>query len=586
MTDKQHKDDLARVSHQNSVTDFARGVEERPPGGFFHNSVRAALEATPVGQALAQRTNFEGHALNEMLDLVEQTNPEDLESSGNALWAARDAIEAAAKELDGHIDNVHWVGESGDAFRKWGRSLVTSTKGLSDFAGSAGDQIMAAATGLASVRKAMPDRDTRTDPKAVADFPKAKRVETNDAYTAAVQVEKNRQEAINQMNRLSSYYTVSEEQLASLKAPEFQTMPDVGVPEPPPRRTPMDPGSSASAQSGGAGSAGVAGHGASFASAGGHSGVHGSSDTSVSDVAGRSVQPDRPIGTTIDSVGTLPPASPTTVTGSTPPAPGAPGPGSGQTGPPGNGYPIPTPNGTPGRTAGSGGARTPASAQGKAGTAGLGQAHPARATGRGAPSQMGHAGAGQTTAKGNTSGTRPAPMGRGITGGAPRSTGGAMPRANGTPATGAGRSNGVVGGRPMSAAGPSANGGTRIPRGTVIGAEGAQNARHTAVGPGQRGVIGAPDSALRPGSGTPMPRGGTGTPDGVTGRSAGQNSAARAQRNGMTRGGAGLVRGSGNVGNPADPRKTHDAPRPDHLAEDDEAQPPTQPRRDVPPVNN
>ncbi|MFI1052527.1 hypothetical protein ACH4U3_43590 [Streptomyces griseoruber] len=586
MTEKQHKADLARVSHQNSVTDFARGVEERPQGGLFHNTVRAALEATPVGQALAQRTNFEGHALNEMLDLVEQTNPEDLESSGNALWAARDAIEAAAKELDGHIDNVHWVGESGDAFRKWGRSLVTSTRGLSDFAGSAGDQIMAAATGLASVRKAMPERDTRTAPKAVADFPKAKRVETNDAYTAAVQVEKSRQEAINQMNRLSSYYTVSEEQLAALKAPEFQTMPDVGVPEPPPRRTPMDPGSSAPAQSGGAGSAGVVGHSGSVASATGHIGVHGSSDTSASDTVGRSVHPDRPIGTNIDSVGTLPPDSPPRVTGSIQPATGAPGPGSGQAGPPGNGYPIPMPNGTPGRAMGSGGARTPVAAQGKTGTGGLGNSNPARAMGRGATNQMGHPAAGQTTAKGNASGTRPSPMSRGVTGGTPRSTGGTPPGAHGTPATGAGRSNGVIGGRPTSPAGPSAKEGTRIPRGTVIGAEGAQNARSTAGGPGRRGVFGAPDPAVRPGPGVPMSRGGTGMPEGVTGRTAAQNSVARAERNGMTRGGAGLVRGSGSLGNPADARKTHGAPRPDHTVEDEETHLPTHPRRDEPPVNN
>ncbi|MEV6184403.1 hypothetical protein AB0M07_46775, partial [Streptomyces sp. NPDC052015] len=89
MTDKQHKADLDRVASQNSITDFARGVEERPRGGLFNNLVRSAVDATPFGQAMHGRTNFELHDLNQMLDLVEQTNPEDLESSARPLGAKR-----------------------------------------------------------------------------------------------------------------------------------------------------------------------------------------------------------------------------------------------------------------------------------------------------------------------------------------------------------------------------------------------------------------------------------------------------------------------------------------------------------------
>ncbi|MER5436524.1 hypothetical protein [Streptomyces sp. NPDC002588] len=580
MTDKQHQADLARVNHQNSFTDFARGMEERPGGGFFHNTVRAALEATPVGQALQQRTNFERHELNEMLDLVEQTNPEDLESSGNALWAARDAIEAAATELDGHIENVHWVGESGDAFRKWGRSLVTSTKGLSDFAGSAGDQIMAAATGLASVRKAMPTRDTRSTPTPVKDIPKSEQVASNDEYTAAVQVEKNRQEAINQMNRLSSYYTVSAEQLASLKAPEFTVMPDVGVP--PPVRS-VDPGPGESASGGtqdGVSRALPTPH------ASGHVVVHSDSDstTSSKDVAGRIVYPDHPVGTDIDSVGVIPEPTVAPPVGAAPATTGTAGPDNGQPGGFGGGYPTSMSNGTSG--SGSGSIRNPVSAQGRTGN-GPGNSAPGRAVGRGSTNQMGHTGApGQTTTKGSTSGARPSPMGRGVTGGTPRSTGGTTPRVNGAPATGAGRANGVVGGRPTSSAGPSANGGARLPRGTVGGAEGAPNARSTAGGAGQRGVFGAPETAVRPGSRATTPRGGAGAPEPVSGRPAAHNSVARAERNGMTRGGTGLVRGPAKQGNSAGGQNTQEESRPDYLAEDEETHVPTKPRRDVPPVIN
>lgn len=581
MTDKQHKADLERVSQQNSLTDFARGVEEGPGDGFFHRAVRSALEATPVGQALQQRTNFEGHALNEMLDLVEQTNPEDLESSGNALWAARDAIEAAATELDGHIENVHWVGESGEAFRKWGRSLVTSTKGLSDFAGSAGDQITAAATGLASVRSAMPARDTRTDPKALSQIPKAKQVESNDEYTAAVQVEKNRQEAINQMNRLSSYYTVSEEQLASLKAPEFTIMPDVGVPRPVRSVDPV-PGESVSGGTQDAGSRAVTSPHASV-----HVVGHGAGDSvaPAKNVDGRITYPDHPVGTNIDSLGTLPEPSIVPPIGGTSASTGGPGPVGGQTIAYGGGYPNPLSNGMPGR--GPDGIRNPVSAQGRV-SGGTSNSVPGRAVSRGPVNQMGQAGApGQATAKGSASGARPSPMGRGVTGGTPRSAGGVVPRANGGPTTGAGRANGVVGGRPRTSGGPSSNGGAKMPRGTVIGAEGAPNSRSTAGGFGQRGVFGAPEPTARPGSSAPaQQRGSAGTSEAVTGRPAAHNSVARAERNGMTRGGAGLVRGSADQRNPADGQKAQETQRPDYVAEDEETHMPTTVRRDVPPVIN
>ncbi|MCE0446097.1 hypothetical protein LT493_18255 [Streptomyces tricolor] len=82
-----------------------------------------------------------------MIDLVEETDPEDLESSGKALWDARDAIKKAADDLKDHMDKVPWVGTSGDAFREWGDNLVINTHHLSDFAGAAGDQITAAAVG-------------------------------------------------------------------------------------------------------------------------------------------------------------------------------------------------------------------------------------------------------------------------------------------------------------------------------------------------------------------------------------------------------------------------------------------------------
>lgn len=180
------------------------------------------------------KTNFEGHALNAMIDMVESAKPEDLELAGTALLNAQTAIEDAAEELEGHITRVDWEGESGEAFRKWGANLVIHARKLAAFADAAGTQITAAATGLASVRSAMPPRDTREDPKAVADIPTPKQTESNAEYAAAVKAEKDRQEAINQMNRLASFYAVSEEIMAAQEPPTFEPMPDVGVPKPQP----------------------------------------------------------------------------------------------------------------------------------------------------------------------------------------------------------------------------------------------------------------------------------------------------------------------------------------------------------------
>ncbi|MFJ5310239.1 hypothetical protein [Streptomyces sp. NPDC088350] len=606
MTDHQHKADLRRVAGQNQFTDLARGVEERPResgllAGLVYSPVRAVVESTSEGQAVHdsvhgpskdRRTNFENRPLNEMIDLVERTNPEDLESSGKALWDARDAIKAAAEELSGHIDKVQWAGESGDAFRKWGSELVIQTQSLSTFAGGAGDQITAAAMGLASVRSAMPARDTQVARKHPATFTAAEKVANKDEYTAAVRVEKDRQEAINQMNRLSSYYVVSKDELAALNstAPEFTSMPDVGVPQPE-VRLPSDASTKSSPDhTQGTNAVSVAGHHNTVLSTTGDSDKHVVSDVRppAKNVTSHVAPPDIPTRTNIDSVGTLPPATTVPTTVHNPPGMGAPATGGGTGNAFDSGFGTPMPNGPLGRsTGGSGGLRNPVSAQGRSGSSDLRNSNTGRSASRGPTSQMGRAvETGRSLTKGSAAGAKPSPMGRGVTGGTPRASGTATPRANGGSATGAGRSNGVVGGRPTNGTGNSAKGGSRIPRGNVIGAEETTGSRSVPGRPGQRGVFGAPDAAARPASSSSRARGGTGASESVTAVPTERKSVARAERNGMTRGGSGLVRGPGSQGKPGDKERADGASCPDHLVEDEETHLPIQPRRDVPPAVN
>ncbi|MEV5613229.1 hypothetical protein [Streptomyces sp. NPDC052225] len=590
MTDDKHTADHERVSQQNSFTNFAQDVEDNDKGGGWVNGIfRAVVSVTPVGQALAARkSDFENHDLNTMLDMVHQTNPEDLETSGTALWDARDAIKSAASELDGHITKVHWVGESGDSFREWGGKLVTYAEQLSTYAGSAGDQLSAASAGLASVRSAMPPRDTRPNAGQRPDqLPVAKQVDGNKDYEAAVAVEKDRQEAINQMNRLSSYYVVSAEQLETLQQnpPKLEAMPDVGVPRP--ARHGIEDGSSQGSTSGaGTGSTATVRDEHRHASVAETVGTD-STSPHRKVVEGTITYPDNPVGTEIDSVGTLP--SPTATSPSTGPAPVTGGPNP--TGPSansfGNGYIPPMTSAGAGRNVGPAGTRSPYAAQGRtAGTSGTGSQSAARSMGRGGAGEMGRA---TSTARGGVTGGKNAPMGRGITGGTPRA-GGSTPRAAGGPTTGAGRSNGVVGGRPTNArTGTSGQNGSRIPRGSVMGAEGAAgNSRSTTGRVGQRGVIGAPGSTAsgaKPTGANPAGMKSGGAPrEAVTGNPASRGSAARAERNGMTRGGSGLVRGPGRNGEPNE-EETEASERPDYVVEDVNTHLPAN-RRDVPPVVN
>ncbi|PWI11086.1 hypothetical protein DIZ27_06655 [Streptomyces sp. NWU339] len=599
MTDEQHEQDLERVSGQNSFTDLTRHAEEHPSSGFLRGAidsmVRAAAEKTPYGRAMHGRTNFDEHRLNDMIDLVEKTNPEDMEASGKALWDARDAISDAAKELDGRIEKVHWVGESGEAFRKWGRSLVISTYGLSDFAGGAGDQISAAAVGLAAVRGSMPLRDTRPTEKALRpeQMPTPKQVEGNAEYAEAVRVEKDRQEAINQMNRLSSYYAVAREQLVELKSPEFKAMPDVGVPRPTPGVVDTD-----SAQGGGAsaaahqatGATGSASHQPAVAQAE-RGEIRGAKDVPLRpvDSSRPPAEPDIAVGTTIDSVGTLPPLTPS-IPGDVAPTVGAPGGSSSANNGFANGYGTPVGNMISRKgTSGSGGLRGPVSAQGRTGAAGVNNMSPGR-PGNGPVGQMGRTAAtGQSIAKGVPSGAKSLPMGSGVAGGTAKPTGTSGPRPQSGGTTGAGHANGVVGGRPVTGAATPAKNGPRIPRGTVIGTEAAAGSRSAAERrPGQGGVFGGLASAGKPGSAANSPRVGPATSGAITGSPAARNSAVNAERNGMTRGGAGLVRGPGGRGRPD---KTSDKDREEtargaHLSEDEELHLPTQQRRGVPPVVN
>lgn len=339
---EQVKQDEGRVQTQIVVTDMTEMAGR-------------ALEAFGFGNPrTGGRTSFEGHELNAMIDMVENSNPEHLESAGEALWKARDAIRRAAKELKDHLKGVDWQGESGTAFRAFGTGLVAHAEKLGDFADAAGTQITVAGTGLASVKSAMPPRDSRLIRKMPDDIEFPARIEANPEYEAAVKVEKNRQEAINQVNRLASYYSVSEDVLAGQEPPRFETPLNIDMPKPEPRRQER------SVSSVPIGSDGTLDNRAVPDTSGrlttGDSAPVAAANRPQVEVLGSAPLPDTSTRTEINSV--APPKAPTTVT-STPPLP-SPTPTTGPVGAPPVSVPpsfMNTTQGFPPRSTGPAGSR-------------------------------------------------------------------------------------------------------------------------------------------------------------------------------------------------------------------------------------
>lgn len=528
------KQDEGRVNTQLVVTDMTELGRE-------------VLSLFPFGGGggRAGRTSFEGHDLNAIIDLVENANPADMENAGKALWEARDAIRRASKELSDYIKGVDWQGESGEAFRKWGLGLATHAEKLGDFADAAGTQITVAGTGLASVRNSMPPRDRRMIQTDMDDILFPARTETNPQYAAALTVEKNRQEAINQINRLASYYAVSEEVLAGQEPPRFDNRLGINVPKPQGKRE-GSPAEGAPRGADSLGNAPIQGPPARVAT-GGLETAPTSNGRNLGESLGPAPVLDKSTSTEINSVAT--PTAPTMTTGTAPIPSATSGPA-----------PVNTPTpamapsfGTPvsaGSSRATGSPAVPRSATqagaglGKAASTGAGvTAKGATGTPVGRPSPM----AGGPSAAGRSVGGPHLPTAgqSGVMGGRP------MPAHGGTAAPGgtrSGQGNGIVGGTPQRAtSAASGTGGARgVPRGTVIGGPGASG---SAPRSGQRGA---------PGSGA---NGVVGAPRGTSGSGS----------KGFTAGGAGLVRGpAGRRKNDRKDEENTGLTRPDYLTEDEE----------------
>ncbi|GAA2103678.1 hypothetical protein GCM10009801_78760 [Streptomyces albiaxialis] len=582
----------------------------------------------PRGSA-GERTDFETARLNDMVDLVQSSIPSDLIDVGDALWEAGRAIKKAEEELKTYFEEVDWDGDGKGSFARWGRKLRADTEKLSTYAGTVGAELNAAGCGLLMVQTYMPKRSevlTVNDIPAPARVPgnpqmpaplltgsgKAPSLDGNGKLTGSgdtpllnngggttpstfapravhpdspegIAAERDRQEAIQHLNKLGSYYAISLDNIRKAEAdkPTFSGLPGGDI-----RPGAPDGGGGPSATTSGGSPVGQGGTPSAITggSPGGDGGVTPAGRVGPQEVSGGVAGGGRPdvtdlpptgtvqdplnrldpseigasapasrVGTDIDSVNVPPTSTIDPVTPSSPPPtanPSMPGPtpnGPGpvvpsgppisQPGPLGRGpiapMPVTPPTTSQGRTVGPPGRSVPTGPGLAGGGGGTGPTN--RPPMMGMPYAPMGPGAGQGTTGGRGPGgaTRASQPG-GIVGGTPSGTPGGQ---NGTSARG------PMGMMPMGAMGAGAAG---------MGAGGTRGASGRRIASAPGGIVGTPRS---------------GTP--------GQGRGSRQ----FTPGGSGLVSGA----QPRERDRREGPPRPDYLTEDEETW--TNGRRgSVPPV--
>ncbi|MEU2606302.1 WXG100 family type VII secretion target [Streptomyces albus] len=559
--------------------EFSPFLKDTPPELFRKPGEGRLAPLAPPGSAPGTTaTPFDTYGLNQMVDLVEDASQGDLEDVGDALWDAARDLRKAAAELKTYFAGVEdeWDGEAKKAFTKWGDDLHKNTLKLSEYAGTVGTYINAAGYGLAMVRSStIPLRSSVSDEEASGSsegLPAHIAPKPDTSTEKLKKREKDRKEAVQQLEKLGSYYRVALQHITAAEKdkPVFGVMPDVGVP-PAPRGeylpeggTPVNGSVPAATAFPRSGESYYGGPGQSGSSSPPPLPPEDSSFTrSDPDISyHRTVDPVRPdtsVATDIDSV--APPRTPTLPTPDvgphTPPTPNptgpnpmGPGPVSmppsapppGRVGPGGPGSPRPfvPPTSQPGRPG----------AQGPMRPGMPGQVAPMRPQSPGQTGPMGRPG---------PAGPAVPPAGRstGPNGGqnGPRRPGMLPPTApGGTPAAGgrdtgrgsgrASQPGGVVGGRPNQPITGGKSPSAKLPRGTVIGGQNTTAARRptgmvppvSGAGTGGAGAGGSRRDAKR----RPAP-----TSGGIVGKPREDKSKDKRSRK-STPGGSGLVIGGEN----------------------------------------
>ncbi|MGP9018206.1 WXG100 family type VII secretion target [Streptomyces sp. BR1] len=249
---------------------------------------------------------FEGMSLEALNAMLASAKPAELTGAGQTLGAAAPDIASIARDLRWYIEQVKWHGAGGDAFREWGRGMVSETYVLSEYAAVTGEEMARAGQALTEAKAAVPAMDTQ----CYADPEKEK------ARLAAVAPKTN--EAINQLNRLSSFYDASRDRIAAQREPKFAPLPSNGAPQ----YETEQRYSQGSSGTGAATTHSTGGHTTATVTGGHDYGTTGTTSSPTHTSVASTFTPHESAGTAIDSVKVAPPPATTTrPTGLTGPVP-------------------------------------------------------------------------------------------------------------------------------------------------------------------------------------------------------------------------------------------------------------------------
>ncbi|MFJ9343687.1 WXG100 family type VII secretion target [Streptomyces sp. NPDC101733] len=485
-------------------------------------------------------TNFEGYTHEQLLAMIASLDADTVKARAAQLTDAAKVIAEIGNSLKKH-QVKGWEGEAARSFQEWVGNAGSATLRLGDYSAKGAEWMTHAAQTMIEVKANTPKYDTAAADNLAAahefhNDPDAQKI----GQTAHSKLSGDHQLAVQQLTKLAQSYEASSTQLGKAEAPTF--------PPPPAAFEPSKYGGQQDRSRSGGGSADESGSGrnaagSAYASSGGPGDHSGESTSVLQPQAGATLQPPtgpasvsgiapgRDLHVDLDHVATLP--GQTALPATTGPGAGVPvAPGSGGAGTPGGFVP---------------------------------------------PVTFPLVGGGPSSGLIGAPATRP-PGGSGV---------GKIGGVAGLPP----RDSGIVGGRPISSGGPGAG----IPRGTVIGAEGAQSPLGRGMGGGMMGGggVGGPHG---PSGGSVAGRRLAVEPGGVVGgRQAAPGGRPVSGGQAFTQGGSGLVRGGsagmagGAMGHggpgtraPGNRRGNQGGERPDYLAEDEETW--QGDRRVVPPV--
>ncbi|WP_369364017.1 hypothetical protein AB5L52_12555 [Streptomyces sp. CG4] len=186
------------------------------------------------------RTDFESMTHEQLAAMLDSAHTAGASHLSSKLSKAASTITKIGDDLMTHVKGLEWQGQAGDAFRGWGGQTASATLRLGQYAEVAARWMGTVSQAIGEAKAAMPDVSETTQAKAdladahttlaAAQQPGArndpaarKQVQTaqTDAAAAQKQIEAARGEAIQQMRKLGQTYEFSAQQVNSVTPPTF-----------------------------------------------------------------------------------------------------------------------------------------------------------------------------------------------------------------------------------------------------------------------------------------------------------------------------------------------------------------------------